>query len=229
MGRWSRKRTWPDMDRMLERMITRATGIRCAAVLVAASVAGCSGVGDPLEAIGARVPPPDEFEVIASAPLQMPSSRELPRPRVGEPSPLAPNPQADAARALIGSANRQIVGAGAPSQGEQILLSSANASADSSDIRVQLERERIEDESNKPYEPPSIFELFGGGDGNADPDAIDPVAESQRLQQTGVRSPSDPAAVAPEPEAEKAPPVESYYPRGRPQNKIVFEGTGPKF
>jgi hypothetical protein len=202
------------------------------AVILAAlvSLSGCSKIGDPLAAIGARVPPPNEFDVIASAPLQVPDGDSLPTPRVGAPSPLAPDPHAAAIRALLGSTDQQLVAANAPSAGERVLLSSANAAATTSDVRVQLEKDKIDDKANKPYEPPSLLELLGMDSKDpTDPDAIDPVAEAQRLQQTGVRAPSDPNAAAPVAEADKPAAVTPEYTTGRPQNKITYEGTGPKF
>jgi len=213
---------------------TSARRIAGAAGMLAAllALAACSTIGSPLEAIGAKVPPPDEFQVMTHKPLQMPGTLDLPEPRPGAASPLDPNPQQDAMVALLGTTGSPAVTGAAPSSGEQVLLSSANAAATSSAIRVQLEEDKIAEKTSKPYEPPSLGELLGltasGSEKLDEKELIDPLAESQRLQREGLPAPVDPNAAAPEGEEAKRESVTSYYPAtGRPQNKIVHEGTGP--
>jgi len=197
------------------------------------SGAGCSGIGNPIKAVTGDIAPPDEFQVMAHKPLQMPTSAELPEPRPGAPSPLDPDPARDARVALLGPSGAQSVPSNAvtSSAGEQVLLSSANAAAASSDIRVQLETDKVTAEANKPYEPPSLGELLSGsGKKKVDEtEAIDPVAESQRLQREGRQSPSDPQAVAEIPDSEKPPRVEPAYPSGRPQAPLKAPGTTTAF
>ena len=86
--------------------------------------------------------------------------------------------------------------------------------------------------ANKPYEPPSLGALLGltasGSERLDEKELIDPLAESQRLQREGMTAPVDPNAAAPKGEEAKRESATSYYPAtGRPQNKIVYEGTGP--
>ena len=190
-----------------------------AAMLLA--LQACDTIGSPLEAMGAKIPPPDEFQVIVRAPLMMPATTNLPEPRPGAASPLDPDPHRDALRALLGTSGSPVVSTIAPSAGELVLLSSANAAASSGDIRVQLEEEKIAKEANKPYEAPSLGELLGGGDGEKldESTLLDPVAESQRLQRQGNVAPVDPNASA-EVDEELPEPPRTNYPTGRPESPI---------
>lgn len=195
---------------------------RMAAMLSAGlTVAACDRVGDPFEALENKRNGPDEFSVIARAPLQMPGSRQLPEPTPGTISPLDPDPQRAAIEAVTGGSSSLV---GAPgtgaSPGEEVLLRSAEVSAASSDIRVQLERDQVAAEENKPYEPPSVVELLSG-DGGPDfdeNDIIDPDDESRRLQTAGVTAPVNPFE---QPEAE---PLE---PNDTPQYSYDFNDRRP--
>ena len=188
------------------------------------ALSACGSIGNPLEGLGVKIPPPDEFQVIARKPLVMPTAATLPVPRPGAPSPLDPNPHRDALQALFGSSGSPVVSTIEPSAGEQILLSSANAAVASSEIRVQLEEDRIREEAAKPYEPPSVGELLGLSKGEKldESELLDPVAESQRLQREGYVTPVDPNATA-EVDEEAPAPDDLSYPTGRPQSPITFE------
>ena len=192
------------------------------------ALSACGTIGNPLEALGARIPPPDEFQVIARKPLVMPAAATLPEPRPGAPSPLDPDPHRDALQALFGISGSPVVDTIEPSAGELVLLSSANAAAASSEIRVQLEEERIQEEAAKPYEPPSLGELLSGRKSEKldESELLDPVAESQRLQREGYVTPVDPNAAA-EGKGEGPEPVSPYYPTGRPNNTLPSAGTKP--
>ena len=91
-------------------MATRAVRIvgpvGLTAMLLALSA--CGTIGSPLEALGARIPPPDEFRVIARKPLEMPATATLPVPRPGAPSPLDPDPHRDSLQALMGDRNSAV-------------------------------------------------------------------------------------------------------------------------
>ena len=214
--------------------IKRATRIAAPAGLTAMLLAlsACGAIGNPLEALGAKIPPPDEFQVTVRKPLVMPASATLPEPRPGVPSPLDPDPHRDALRALFGTSGSPVVSNIAPSAGEQILLTSANAAAASSEIRVQLEEERIREEAAKPYQPPSLGELLSGRKSEKldESELLDPVAESQRLQRQGYLTPVDPNAAAEVDEEERGSVYDGFeYPPGRPNNTLKVEGTAPAF
>ncbi len=213
---------------MVKRAVRIVGPVGLTAMLLA--LPACDTIGNPLEALGARIPPPDEFLVIARKPLVMPATATLPEPRPGAPSPLDPDPHRDALQALLGTSGSPVVSTIEPSAGEQVLLSSANAAVASSEIRVQLEEERIQEEAAKPYEPPSLGELLSGDKGEKldESELLDPVAESLRLQREGYLTPVDPSAAAEV--AEEAPTTDGLtYPTGRPQSPITFEGTDPAY
>lgn len=192
-------------------------------------LSACEQFGNPIDIIGGNRAAPDEFQVLARAPLRMPAARALPEPRLGEPSPLEPDAQAAAVTALLGP-DAAAGAAGGPSAGEEALLAAANASANQSEIRVQIAEENVRLEDEKPYEPPTIFELFSGRADPALEDAIDPAAESRRLQAAGQPAPVDPDDV-PEPERARAPSADSDYPatERRPQNKLPSAPTETGF
>jgi len=195
------------MNAMMIKRAARIAGpVGLTAMLLALSA--CDTMGDPLDAMGARIPPPDEFQVIVHKPLAMPAAATLPEPRPGAPSPLDPDPHRDALQALFGTSGSPVVSTIEPSAGEEILLESANAAAATSEIRVQLEDDKIQEAAAKPYEPPSLGELLGlsGGDEELDEsELLDPVAEALRLQREGYVTPVDPNA-ADEVEEEAAAP-----------------------
>lgn len=163
---------------------------------------GCDTIGNPIDVMSSKKPSPDEFQVVARKELRRPpalGSSTLPEPTPGAPSPLDPDPQADAIAALTG----QRVAASAPratsiSRGEAALLAAANAEAADPDIRSEIVAENAEIEDNKPYEPPTIFEVFSGGTAYDPEDVVDPNAESKRLQESGVPAPVNRTALAAE-------------------------------
>ncbi|MHA1528651.1 MAG: DUF3035 domain-containing protein [Alphaproteobacteria bacterium] len=216
---------------MIKRAVRLAGPAGLTAMLLA--VPACDTIGSPLEMLGAAIPPPDEFQVIAHKPLVIPATVALPEPRPGAPSPLDPDPHRDAQRALFGTSDSSVVGAIEPSAGEKVLLSSANAAATSGEITVQLEQDRTREAAAKPYEPPSLVELLGWGGGEEkldEAELLDPVAESQRLQREGYLTPVDPNAAADAGEA-KAPHIDEIleYPTNRPQSPIKAEGAAPAY
>jgi len=213
---------------MIKKAVRIAGPIGITTMLLA--LAACDRIGNPIEALGGRIPAPDEFQVVTHKPLMMPLTAELPEPRPGAASPLDPDPHRDAQQALLGSSGGQVLSAAAPSAGEQILLTSANASTASREIRVQLEQEKIAEKTNQPYKPPSLFELFGGTGGEKldESTLLNPEVEARRLQSEGQVTPVDPNATA-EAEKESTAPVTTFYPPGKPKNPIKYEGTGPAY
>ncbi|MEM1276793.1 MAG: DUF3035 domain-containing protein [Pseudomonadota bacterium] len=192
-----------------------------------AGVTACSSVGNPFDALSKKKPSPDEFAVVARSPLVLPPSQSLPEPTPGTPSPLEPNPQQDVIVALTGASDEELVSQ-QTSAGEAALLSSANAAAASSEVRVQLEQDEIDLEENQPYEPPSIAELFlGEGEREIDQATLlDPDREARRLQTSGIITPVNPNEAPPTPEAEesaddgRAYSYDTSQTGGRPNNTI---------
>jgi hypothetical protein len=117
------------------------------------------------------------------------------------------------------------------SQGEQALLSAADVAASNPEIRQTLAEDRDGRGRNEPYEPPSIFELFGAYDAPPE-DVIDPGEEARRLQREGVAAaPIDPAD-RPVVEDEAVVEAPSQYPElgndRRPNNR-PFSTVEPAF
>ncbi|MEM6489605.1 MAG: DUF3035 domain-containing protein [Pseudomonadota bacterium] len=213
-----------------------------AACTLAVVLAGCERIGDPLEAMGVRPPAPDEFMIAKRDPLVVPpgvagtTPAPLPRPTPGAPSPLNPVPQADAIAALRGAgvpaAGAGVAGTGfaaAPvSAGEAALIGAAASARDPSirDTLVAEARAAEVAEAEGPYQPPTVLELLSLSDEDEeapDPETlIDPVAESQRLQREGVRTPNDPTAVAELEEEAEAPPALPAVGRDRKRPDVTL-------
>lgn len=174
-------------------MTARAFRVGMAALALGA-LAGCDQIGNPLDAISGRIKPPDEFEVLPNKPLRMPSSiAQLPEPRLGERSPLEPNPNADARRALLGG----VPTAGSSvSASEAALLGAANTEANKPDIRTALPEDVAAAEAGQGGVP-TLAELVGL-DGDPVKDALDPDEEARRLQAEGIA----PAPVNPDPQGQ---------------------------
>ena len=206
------------------------TGARMLAAGVAlAALAGCSDLGNPLDAFDPKKAGPDEFQVLARDELRLPPELRpstLPEPRPGAPSPLDPDPQAEAVAALTGGrpvASQQ--GAARISRGEQTLLEAADAAAADAAEAERLAARAAEIEAGQPYQPPTIFQLFGGDEPEIDPElALDSTAEAERLQREGVRAPSDPTVEVEDPDAAAAEAPRPAYSdetfRGRPKNTV---------
>lgn len=175
---------------------TRA--IRALVLSAAVLAVTACGSSNPFAALTQKPAAPDEFSVLSRKPLKMPNSVALPEPRLGERSALEPDPNTDAIVALLGkSAVNRVQPA---SVGEGALLSAANAAAEQTEIRRILEQETRAAEDDKPYEAPSLFDLFDDeGEKVEAEELINPAAESRRLQSEGVAAaPIDPAALPPE-------------------------------
>lgn len=188
-----------------------------------ALMAGCDTIGREIDSVTTKRKGPDEFSVIARAPLVMPGSRSLPDPAPGAASRLEPNARLAAVEALTGRPTTTVAKTSAGiSTGEQALLNSANASSASPEIRVQLQQDAAQQDDG-PYEPPSLLELVGSKGEDFDrEDVLDPNAESRRLQTAGIVSPINPREEAPVAPDEANDEIEfEYSPVGRrPENRL---------
>jgi hypothetical protein len=158
-----------------------------AVVLLAAGTGGCS---EAQKALGLSKNPPDEFQVVARAPLSLPPNYNLRPPEPGAPRPQEGTPRDQARNAVFGPSGTQGAtgnalgdpGGVAPdaTTGEQALLQSAGAVGIDPKIRQEVNQEtsqQIAQSSEfvdrlifwrKPQEPGTI---------------IDPALEQQRLQE----------------------------------------------
>lgn len=195
------------------------------------SLAACDTLGNPFVVLGRKAPSPDEFQVVSRKPLTMPSTVALPEPRLGERSPLDPNPSSDAIAALLGPTSASTIPSG--SAGEAALLAAANAQANDGDIRTKVEADRASADENKPYEAPSLFDLLGDDDKTDYPDALDADAEARRLQTEGVAAapinPDDRPNAARE--STRTDDKDLYYQTddGKPRNRLPTQNSKPAF
>ena len=181
--------------------------------IAATTLSACDRIGSPLDTLTGNIPAPDEFRVVTRKPLNMPSSANLPEPRLGERSPLEHDPGGDARAVLTGQRTGPAAAAG---PGEAALVSAATARSGTGVAGTSLAAREAEIEANKPYEAPTVLELLNN-DGKKTEDYLDPNAEARRLR-TGkaTNTPVNPKD-APVTDGEGAPvynsPGENYEPK----------------
>lgn len=179
---------------MKTRFLTTATVIAATAAIGACSLDSKRG-GTLREQLGVAQGAPDEFLIIARAPIEVPATFDLPRPQPGAPSRVEVDPAADAHNALF--LRPDPVRLGAASSGEQVLLSGANADGDNSTVRDILAEEE-EPEINENY---GLTSLFGYripsrlGDSS---EGLDSLTEVEDLRNQGYLTPSAPPKPASE-------------------------------
>ncbi len=173
---------------MKTRFLTTAALIAATAAIAACSLDSRRG-GTLREQLGVAQGAPDEFLIIARAPIEVPATFDLPRPQPGAPSRVEVDPAADAHSALF--LRPEPVRLGAASSGEQVLLSGANADGDNSTVRDIL----AEEEGPAINENYGLTSLFGtripARLGAASED-LDSVEEVEALRNQGYRTPSAP-------------------------------------
>jgi hypothetical protein len=146
-----------------------------AALLAAASLTGCT---DARRALGYEKAPPDEFAVVARAPLSQPPDFNL-RP----PAPGAPRPQegtsADQARGSL-TPGKTVAVASDRSRGEQALMVKSGADKAPADIRA-----KVNEESTGLAEADHSFvdKLMFWRDARLPGDPLDPSGEAKRLRE----------------------------------------------
>lgn len=121
---------------------------------------------------------PDEFAVITRAPLEMPSSFELPPPRPGVDRPQESSPEAQAKQALFGTTqtnnNNQL------SKGQSAILERTGAVEVNPNIRTQIdtESEQVIKENTSTWN-----RILGKAGKKIDAPAtvVDPIKESERI------------------------------------------------
>jgi len=147
-----------------------------AALLAAASLSGCT---DARRALGYEKAPPDEFSVVARAPLSQPPDYNM-RP----PAPGAPRPQegtaTDQARSALTPGKTAPTGPAAVSKGEQILLAKSGGDKAPADIR-----KKVNEESSAIVEANSSFvdKLVFWRDPTPPGEPLDPSGEAKRLRE----------------------------------------------
>jgi len=97
----------------------RAIAIAALTAATAVSLAGC---GTASKALGMSKVTPDEFRVVAKAPLVVPPDYSLRPPAPGEPRPQELQPESAARTALLGAREAEV-----RSEGEKLLVAKAGA------------------------------------------------------------------------------------------------------
>ena len=108
--------------------------------LMLAALSAVSGCSETRRALGIEKAPPDEFAVVANAPLSQPPDYSLRPPIPGAPRPQEGTTQDRAREALTG----QLAGTAAPtppSSAELVLLAKAGTSNNIPDIRHKVDEE----------------------------------------------------------------------------------------
>jgi hypothetical protein len=150
--------------------------------LLLVAALGLGACSDTRKAIGWDKATPDEFRVVARAPLTLPPDFGLRPPAPGSARPQEQSPQ-DAARAAIFGPERGATTAANPalSASEQALL--GRTGGDRADASI---RETIERESQSLAEADRSFVdrlVFWQNDTNAQNATVDPSRETQRLRE----------------------------------------------
>jgi hypothetical protein len=140
-------------------------------------LAACSG-SDLSRTFGLTRDAPDEFQVTTRAPLSMPPNFNLPPPQPGAPRPQELTPRQQAEAALVpGSINAQ-PGDASLSPGEQALVQESGPPAPAN-IRAEVNS----DASLTAENPNFVDRLMFWRSPTPPGTVVDPVRESQRLQQ----------------------------------------------
>ncbi len=153
-------------------------------------LAACSGPDEPiLMHAGSESRSPDEFGIVPNRPLEMPDSlAELPTPNPGGVNRVEPQPRADVARALGGSAEA----ATAPGAVDGGIVNHASRFGRDQGIREELAAADLEHRRrNRGRVLERVFSV------NVYHDAyrsmwLDQRAEQDRWRRAGVRTPSAP-------------------------------------
>jgi hypothetical protein len=163
----------------------------CVAGLVCA-LAACSG-SNFRRSVGLSAPPPDEFLVVSRRPLEAPPvPGALPRPQLGAPSRVEPNPEADAQAALLG--DTAAAAQDGPSRSEEALLAATGANAVEPIDRSQIPE--AAPASERVYGLDSFFGIEIDQNPGGDEDALASREEAERLRREGLRTPTPPPAPA---------------------------------
>lgn len=170
------------------------TMVRLAAAVAVVSALSLTGCSEARRALGYDKAPPDEFTVLARAPLAQPPDFSLRPPAPGAARPQEGTMREQAKGLLVGGrGNLQAGGTDAFSPGEQALLSKAGATQVDPNIR-----RKVDDETTALIHADDGFtdKIMFWRDKGLPGEPLDPNREASRLKTGAARSPA-PAASAP--------------------------------
>lgn len=143
--------------------------------VLAVGLGACSGTK---ETLGLTKTVPDEFKVVKRAPLAMPPEYNLRPPRAGAPRPQEQTMSEEARQTVFGMTKPAKTQSS--SSAEDTFLKQAGADTIDPNIREKVSADLAD---LKEEEQPIGTRLLGiGGDGEADADVVDAIAESKRIQ-----------------------------------------------
>ncbi len=159
-----------------------------AVVLLAGAGIGLSGCGTASKALGLGKNSPDEFRVVAKAPLIVPPDYSLRPPKPGEPRPQELQPESAARTAMFGARQAE-----ARSDGEKLLVAKAGGERADPLVRYTVDDEfgdiAHKDKSfadrvmfwrkDKTEVPP---EAKDAADAASSSDPVDPAVEAQQIK-----------------------------------------------
>jgi hypothetical protein len=153
----------------------KAATTAIALVLAAAATSSCT---DARRALGYDKAPPDEFSVIARAPLAQPPDYNLRPPAPGAPRPQEGTPTDQARAALTPGKNAPATAPGG-TKGEQFLLAKAGADKSTPNIRRVVNEETTQMvEADDSFVDHLMFWQDKGPAG----DTVNPGAETKRIK-----------------------------------------------
>jgi hypothetical protein len=157
------------------RPFIKAGTVAIALVLAAVALSACT---DARRALGYDKAPPDEFAVIARAPLAQPPDYNLRPPAPGAPRPQEGTPT-DQARAALTPGKNAPLAAPNGTKGEQVMLAKAGADKSTPDIRRV-----VNEETTQMVEADDHFvdHLMFWQDKAPPGDIVSPGPESKRLK-----------------------------------------------
>jgi hypothetical protein len=144
-------------------------------ILCIALLGGCSNAK---ESLGLNKSAPDEFKVLKRAPLELPPSYALRPPTPGAPRPQEQATSEAAAQTVFGAQAPQVKAA--PTNGGNLLLQQAGASAADPNIRTTIDEQTKELNAVNKTVSQNLLSI-GGTDDSAS--IVDAKKEAERLQQ----------------------------------------------
>ena len=162
-------------------MIGRLVLLLCGCVVLSSALSGC---GETRRAFGLERTIPNEFDVVANAPLAIPPDYNLRPPKLGAPPTQSVATAAQAKETIFRAGDQSAPGPkandAAMSAGEGEILRAAGASDNEANIRDVINREAAE---SQPFNKSFVDRLVFWRNDNkvSKKDLLDPVQESERL------------------------------------------------
>ncbi len=161
-------------------MLPRTGRLARALALAAVLPLMLSACQDAKRALGYEKAPPDEFQVVARAPLSMPPDFSLRPPQPGAARPQEGTTRDQARRVVTGQRGMTPIATDGRSQGDLVLMKRVGADSIQPDIRVLVNKENQNLlEADKSFSDKIVFWRKAEPSGVS----VDPAKETQRLRE----------------------------------------------